>query len=235
MGPRSPSHQRTARVIVADPNHRTRLQYRESLKPTGCDIVEAADGREALVSALVQRPSLVIADTWLPIVDGCALCELLRRDSLTRRVPILVTAEQRAAEIDRARAAGADAVLTKPVAPEVLVNEVQRWLRPVPKPAAKATPRRRATDSGVQELPASFPRERRAEPRHPGLQTQTTTPPLSPPLVCCPLCGVSLAFKRSVVGGISSSHWEQWDYYECPTGCGTFQYRHRARKLQRVG
>ncbi len=30
-------------------------------------------------------------------------------------------------------------------------------------------------------------------------------------------------------------HAEQWDYYECPTGCGPFQYRHRTRKLRRSG
>jgi hypothetical protein len=43
-----------------------------------------------------------------------------------------------------------------------------------------------------------------------------------------------LTYERSHIGGVSERNSEQWDYYECPSGCGTFQYRQRTRKLRRV-
>ena len=41
-------------------------------------------------------------------------------------------------------------------------------------------------------------------------------------------------YRRSHVGGVSSKHSEQWDYFDCEAGCGTFQYRTRTRKLRKV-
>ena len=88
------------RILVADADDDTRLLFRKSLKSAGCDVVDAVDGRDALVKALSHQPTLVVTETRLPIFDGFALCEVLRRDSMTRSVPILVvTAEKRPTEL----------------------------------------------------------------------------------------------------------------------------------------
>ena len=122
-------HRSTVCLLVADADDDGLSPYRESLWLAGCEVVDAAGGRDALVKALVRPPTVVIIETRLPIFDGHALCEVLRRDSATRTIPILVvTADTRPAELDRARAAGADAVLVKPVSPDALLIEVQRLL-----------------------------------------------------------------------------------------------------------
>jgi CheY-like chemotaxis protein len=78
----------------------------------GCDIVEASNGRHALTKALVRPPSLVITEIALPLIDGAALCDILRADWMTKDVPILVvTSDSREAEWARLRRAGADLVL----------------------------------------------------------------------------------------------------------------------------
>ena len=170
MSPGNTNSQSTVRILIADVDEDTRDLYRESLRSTGCDVVDAADGRAALVSALTHRPSLVITETRLPIFDGFELCEVLRRDWQTSSVPILVvTGEARKSELDRARKAGADSVLIKPVTPDALLVEVQRLIgEPPPKPDTKnetasfsAVRRRRAEGSAGHrddELPAR-PRE----------------------------------------------------------------------------
>jgi hypothetical protein len=61
----------------------------------------------------------------------------------------------------------------------------------------------------------------------------TTAPPAPPPALTCPWCDRSLNYEHSHIGGVSSRHAEQWDYYLCPT-CGSFQYRQRTRQLRRV-
>jgi two-component system chemotaxis response regulator CheY len=122
-------HRRTVCLLVTDADDDAQSPYRESLWLAGCEVVDAADGRDALVKALVRPPTVVIIETRLPVFDGHALCEMLRRDSATRRVPILVvTTETRPTELDRARTAGADGVLVKPVTPDALLNEMQRLL-----------------------------------------------------------------------------------------------------------
>jgi hypothetical protein len=69
-----------------------------------------------------------------------------------------------------------------------------------------------------------------------GLRRQRVEPtPVPPPALVCPTCDRPLTHRRSHVGGVSASYPEQWDYFECPGGCGTFQYRVRTRKLKLVG
>ena len=119
----------TLRVLVADPHDDTRSMYAEALAFAGCEVIQAADGGDALDKALLHEPRLVITETRLPLVDGYTLCESLRREPATRDVPILViTAEARDEQVARARAAGADVVLTKPVDPEVVLVAVRRLL-----------------------------------------------------------------------------------------------------------
>jgi two-component system chemotaxis response regulator CheY len=218
------------RILVADTDGDTRSEYRESLTLAGCDVVDAEDGRDALVSALMQRPTLVITETRLPMLDGYALCEILRSDSMTRTVPILVvTGEISAAELNRARAAGADAVLLKPVAPDALLKEIQRLLNgsfvpPQSCVSAETSPMSRESVNGQRRKPQA-----RAYAR-----VETASPPIRPPSILCPACDRELAYERSYLGGVSGKHPEQWDDYKCPGSCGTFEYRQRTRKLRRV-
>ena len=55
-----------------------------------------------------------------------------------------------------------------------------------------------------------------------------------PPALVCPDCNKALKYLRSHVGGVNARQPEQWDYFECGTGCGTFQFRERTRKLRKV-
>ena len=218
---------RTVRVLVADADDDTRSLYRESLSLAGCEVVDAADGRDALVKALSHRPALVITETQLPIFDGYALCEVLRRDSMTRTVPILVvTEEKQPTELDRARDAGADSVLNKPVSPDALLNEVQRLLRRPPTPS-KERGTRGDTTAPLPERPKSLAKAH--------LRFETTAPPAQPPELICPSCDRPLLYACSHIGGVSTRYPEQWDDYKCSASCGTFIYRHRTRKLRRLG
>jgi DNA-binding response OmpR family regulator len=215
------------RILVADGDDATRSTYRQSLTLAGCEVVDAADGRDALIKALSHRPTLVVTEARLPIFDGYALCQVLRRDSVTHGVPILmVTAETRPSELDRAFIAGADVVLTKPVAPAALLEEIHRLLRP----AERAN---EVSAAVIRPTPPSDSRRMALSKDH--RRFETTTPPAQPPVLVCPTCGTRLAYECSHIGGVSSRHAEQWDDYTCPASCGTFVYRHRTRKVRLAG
>jgi two-component system, cell cycle response regulator DivK len=225
-------------VLICDPDVDTRGLYRESVTHAGWRVDEAEDGRDALAKALARQPALVITETRVPLLDGFTLCELLRRDSLTRQAPILVvTGDAYPLHVLRARAAGADAVLVKPCLPDRLLREMERLLVNSSELRTRATElvtrsRERALRSAQRllELASPHPKTRvRAHERF-----VTTTPRVSPPDLRCPTCDRWLLYARSHVGGVNSQNAEQWDYYECPTSCGTFQYRQRTRKLRQI-
>lgn len=206
------------RILIADADADTRSLYENLLSPTGCEVVAAVDGRDALVKALASRPTLVITETRLPILDGYDLCAVLRRDAVTQSVPILVvTSETRIAMLERAHAAGVDAVLNKPVSPETLLTEIRYLLDHYD----------RSHTPPIEPLPTK--KQAKAH-----LRKQTTDPPVPPPALTCPSCHERpLTYERSHLGGVNARHPEQWDEFICST-CGRFQYRHSTRKVRRV-
>jgi len=225
-------------VLIADHDEDTRSMYGEFLRHSGIALEEASDGPDALAKALAHAHDVVITDTRLPGISGYELCELLRRDTATRATPIIVvTGEAYARDVDRARRAGADSVLVKPCLPEVLLSEAQRLCRrsvELRRHSQELRERSIAEVSRSLQLQIRAGRARgRAQSRQ-FSREDTTMPPLTPPELLCPSCDKPLAYQHSHVGGVSERHREQWDYYECANGCGTFQYRQRTRKLRHV-
>src|SRR5581483_5558370 len=114
-------------ALVADPNADVLELYSDILIPRHYVVEHAISGPDALAKAIANPPDVVIIDTQLPIIDGYTVCGLLREDPITRHVPIVViTADGRQREVDRARRAGAASVLVKPCLPENLLEALQQ-------------------------------------------------------------------------------------------------------------
>src|SRR5262249_3797828 len=127
--PLTSSHARPL-VLVVDDDADNRELYVESFSVAGWSVTHAANGREALVRGLVTPPSIIVTELHLPIIDGISLCQILRRDRATSGIPILVvTAETRPEQLERATRAGATAVLIKPSAPEIVIAEMRRLIQ----------------------------------------------------------------------------------------------------------
>ena len=208
-----------ARIVIAEADADTRELYREALAATPAQLVVVANGPDALVQCLLERPALVITDTWLPSLDGYALCELLRRDPLTSGVPIVVTtAKAGPIERQRLKQIGGVTVMEKPIAVEQLVE------------AAALSIDRLGDDSA---LPSDSIGEVRTTSRRfrPFVTQNPATPP---PALSCSRCDRTLAFRRSRIGGVSRHEPERWDHFECPACKGAFEYRHRVRRLKAI-
>ncbi len=92
------------------------------------DIVvkEAASGEEALVALRGKLPSAVVLDLRMPGIDGAELCARLRQSKRTARLPIVVLSGGDGPELERAKHAGANEVVRKPVSPLDLLAIVER-------------------------------------------------------------------------------------------------------------
>lgn len=227
-------------ALLVDRDADTRKMYAEYLRRSACRTDEAEDGREALAKAIAHHPDVIITETRLPGISGFELCTLLRRDSMTQAIPIVfVTGDAFTDDVHRAKKAGADAVLVKPCLPETLLEEIAKVLdhsRRV-RERARAVLGKASREVGrsgelLERSQATYQRKvmlSRAHHRH-----DTSDPAIVPPALVCPACDAALRYLRSHIGGVNERHAEQWDYFECSSGCGTYQYRQRTRKLRKV-
>jgi CheY-like chemotaxis protein len=214
-------------VVIADADADTMSLYREALRPLGVDVIACSDGRDALVQCFIQQPALVITDTWLPFVDGYQLCDLLRRDAMTRAVPIIVvTADIRTAELVPLKRLGAISIVPKPVSVDALAAEAARL-------CDESTPSGESVRS-EHDADMPSPRLRRAIGTRSFRRFETTTPSTLPPSLRCPDCDRLLDFRKSRIGGVTRRNAEQWDEFCCPECNGEFEYRHRTKKLRPI-
>lgn len=122
-----------ARILIVDDATVVRLYYRHLLERDGYRVDEALNGIEGLEKALRISYDLCIVDVNMPLMDGYAFLQALRRDPSTRNLPTLVTTTQaHKQDIAAARKAGATAYLVKPVPADLLANHVAALLNPLP-------------------------------------------------------------------------------------------------------
>ena len=76
-----------SRILIVDDEPQITRMLRASLVSHGYDVVSAANGMEGLATFEKSRPDLVITDLSMPVMDGLALTEEIRRIS---RTPIIV-------------------------------------------------------------------------------------------------------------------------------------------------
>jgi CheY-like chemotaxis protein len=111
-------------VVERDPHVRELEQY--FLEEAGYAVEFAADGQAALQQARALHPHILITEILVPKLDGLALCRALKQDPATRRIAVLVFSILLAE--GRAREAGADSYLRKPLAERRLVETVRELL-----------------------------------------------------------------------------------------------------------
>jgi len=118
-----------SKILVVDDEPEAVELVEFNLRQAGFDVVAAADGTDALKKARSVLPSLIVLDLMLPEIDGLEICKLLRRDSATARIPIIMLTAK-AAEIDRiiGLELGADDYVTKPFSPRELILRIRKIL-----------------------------------------------------------------------------------------------------------
>lgn len=117
------------RILVADPNPAVRKLLSMVFDSGRCELDFASDGEEALGSAIVSPPDLVIAELRLERLDGIALCERLKKQPRTAKAKVLfLTTCTSEWDMRRARRAKADGYMSKPFSPAVLLRQAGELL-----------------------------------------------------------------------------------------------------------
>jgi signal transduction histidine kinase/ActR/RegA family two-component response regulator len=125
------------RILLVEDNTDTRETMVAALELDGHRVYQAADGNAGMRAVAEARPDVAVIDIGLPGLDGYEVASALRRDpGCQTMVLVAITGFEQPDSLRRAREAGFDEYLTKPVPPERLVRLID---------AARAARSKRAT------------------------------------------------------------------------------------------
>lgn len=117
------------KLLIADDEPGIRRLVRMTLESENYEIVEAADGAEALAQAREHKPQLMFLDVMMPEMSGVEVCSALKSDPETADITIIMlSAKAQDADREAGRAAGADDYFTKPFSPIALLSKVDEVL-----------------------------------------------------------------------------------------------------------
>jgi len=116
-------------ILIVDDYDDARDVWTMLLGAEGFDVLTAANGPDALATALSETPSLVVLDLSLPGMSGVEVARAIRGQKSERPMPLVaLTGYSDPEHLAQARAAGFDLVLTKPCTPSILIDEIRRLL-----------------------------------------------------------------------------------------------------------
>ena len=112
-------------VVLADDDPSIRLMIRHVLESEEFDIVEAADGLEAIKAVEKHHPALVLLDAVMPGIDGFTTCKQIKDKGHTDIPVMMITGLDDDASVERAYDVGAIDYITKPIKWAVLKHRVK--------------------------------------------------------------------------------------------------------------
>jgi two-component system cell cycle response regulator DivK len=117
-------------ILLVEDNPHNRKIFSGMLTHHGFRVREAETGDAALASVADEPPDLILMDLSIPGVDGWECTKRLKADPKTEHIPIIaLTAHAMRGDEERARAAGCDGYLSKPISPKKVVEEVRAYLK----------------------------------------------------------------------------------------------------------
>lgn len=160
------------RVLLVEDSMTSRKVLSMLFKRKGYEVIEAANGKEAIEKCQTNRPDLIILDVILPDTTGHELLPQLRTITHITKLPVLMlTGRQSTEDKMRGLSAGVNEYVTKPFNPEKLTNLVSAYLPNVKPVKQKVTP------SAKTETPASpvVAQEKKVTPSKPVHKPETIT------------------------------------------------------------
>jgi CheY-like chemotaxis protein len=120
-----------AKILIAEDERDIRDLVTFSLRGLGnFEVVQAANGAEAVDRARAELPDLILMDVRMPKMTGYEACKKLKEFDNTKDIPVIfLSAKGQESEIQQGLAAGAEEYILKPFAPDELVNQVRGVLK----------------------------------------------------------------------------------------------------------
>lgn len=116
------------KVMIIDDSNTIRRSAEIFLSQSGCEIILATDGFDALAKIVDSRPDIIFVDIIMPRLDGYQTCMLIKRNTKYQSVPVIMLSSKKGL-FDRARGriVGSDDYLTKPFTKQNILSIAQKY------------------------------------------------------------------------------------------------------------
>ncbi len=114
-------------ILVVEDQEDNRQIIRDLLLTLDYELAEAENGVEALAAVAKQKPDLILMDISLPVMDGYAATREIRKTMSS--TPIIgLSAHAMQGDADKAKEAGCNDYMTKPINEDLLIMKMQEYL-----------------------------------------------------------------------------------------------------------
>jgi two-component system cell cycle response regulator len=117
-------------ILVVEDNKLNMKLVRTLLQKDSYRVLEAENAEQGLVLAREAKPDLILMDIQLPGMDGLTAARILKKDPLLQKTPIVaLTSYAMDGDVEKAREAGCDGYLTKPLDTRIFSDTIHRFLQ----------------------------------------------------------------------------------------------------------
>ncbi len=114
------------KVLVVDDSPTELVNIQSIVSDTGCLVLTATNGQEALTKAKAEKPDLIFLDIVMPDQDGFSTCRELAGDATTKDIPVVfVTSKNQKADRVWAQMQGAKGYITKPYSSNEIIDQIK--------------------------------------------------------------------------------------------------------------
>ena len=115
------------KVLVVDDSSTIRRSAEIFLSSSGCEIILAVDGFDALAKVVDNQPDIIFVDVVMPRLDGYQACQLIKKNVRFQATPVIMLSSKNGLfDKARGRMVGSSEYLTKPFTKEELLNAIEK-------------------------------------------------------------------------------------------------------------
>lgn len=115
------------KVLVVDDNPNDLSKLQRIVSGTGCVVISATGGKDALEKAKSENPDLIFLDIVMPDMDGYATVRALQADEATKSIPVVfVSSKGQKADKVWAQMQGGKDLVTKPYEEEQIIDQIEK-------------------------------------------------------------------------------------------------------------
>lgn len=107
-------------VLIVDDVESSREILGDIIESMGCEVLPAGNGERALEILKERIPDVIITDVYMPGMDGIALCNIVKSDPATQKIPIILASADMSSNVCDGFRSGGEDFLNKPFYPEIV-------------------------------------------------------------------------------------------------------------------
>ncbi|AVX19256.1 MULTISPECIES: response regulator [Carboxydocella] len=116
-----------AKILVVDDAAFMRMRVVKLLTENGYEVIEAGDGKEGVDKYLAEKPDLVLMDITMPVMDGIAAVQEIKKHDPNAIIVMLSALGQQTMVMNSIKA-GAKDFIVKPYQPDKILSTIKRFI-----------------------------------------------------------------------------------------------------------